>query len=55
MKVELQVPSLTSIEARNVEDTPLLTSKCEQEIINTTDQLFEEFSLGRGDDETTKE
>ncbi|MEL6810286.1 MAG: sporulation protein [Bacteroidota bacterium] len=55
VKVELKVPGQISKDNGIVEGTVVLTTKSEQEVIDITVQLLEEFTTGRGDDKEEKE
>ena len=55
VKVQLQVPGQIAKADGTVDGKVVLTTKSEQEIVNITVKLIEEFTTGRGDDEKTKE
>ncbi|AUP81103.1 sporulation protein [Flavivirga eckloniae] len=55
VKVKLQVPGQLSKGDNSVDGTVTLTTKSEQEVINITVKLIEEFTTGRGENKTTKE
>jgi len=55
VKVELKIPGQVSKDASTIEGTVILTTKSEQEVIDITVQVLEEFTTGRGDDSSEKE
>ncbi len=55
VKVELQIPGQVSKDSGLVEGKVILTTKSEQEIVETEIKFMEEFTTGRGDDKKTKE
>ena len=55
VKVSLQVPGQVSKEDTSVDGKVTLTTKSEQEVLTLTVKFIEEFTKGRGDDESTKE
>lgn len=55
VKVELKVPGQISKESGVIDGTVVLTTKSEQEVLDITVQLIEEFTTGRGEDKEEKE
>lgn len=55
VKVTLQIPGQVSKDGANIEGTVVLTTKSEQEVVDITVKMIEEYTTGRGDDKSTKE
>ncbi|MDC8004621.1 sporulation protein [Aureisphaera galaxeae] len=55
VKVELKVPGQIAKDSGIIEGTVVLTTKSEQEVVDITVQLLEEYTTGRGDDKQEKE
>lgn len=55
VKVELQVPGHVSKQEGLLEGKVVLTSKSDQELVNLTVILKEQYTTGRGDDKQEKE
>ncbi|MBX2828599.1 MAG: sporulation protein [Flavobacteriaceae bacterium] len=55
VKVELKVPGQVAKDSGIIEGTVVLTTKSEQEVVDITVQLLEEYATGRGDDKEEKE
>lgn len=55
VKVQLKVPGQISKESGIIEGSVLLTTKSEQEVVDMTVQLIEEYTTGRGDNKKEEE
>lgn len=55
VKVTLQAPGQISKDNLTAEGKVTLTTKSEQQIVEITVKVIEEYTTGRGDDKTTKE
>ena len=55
VKIALQVSGHVSKDDTNIDGVVVLTTKSEQEVLTVTVKFIEEFTTGRGDNETEKE
>ncbi len=54
VKVNLQIPGQVAKDAGVVEGKVILTSKSDQEIVELSVELIEEYTTGRGEDKSTQ-